>query len=50
MCVWIMDWCFMIIEFVVFLIVVMGLRSVVNIDVFFVLFVVSKRVLVRIGW
>lgn len=40
----------MIIEFVVFLIVVMGLRSVVNIDVFFVLFVVSKRVLVRIGW
>lgn len=45
-----MDWCFMIIEFVVFLIVVMGLRSVVNIDVFFVLFVVSKRVLVRIGW
>lgn len=45
-----MDWCFMIVEFVVFLIVVMGLRSVVNIDVFFVLFVVSKRVLVRIGW
>lgn len=45
-----MDWCFMIIEFVVFLIVVMGLRSVVNIDVFFVLFVISKRVLVRIGW
>lgn len=45
-----MDWCFMIIEFVVFLIVVMGLGSVVNIDVFFVLFVISKRVLVRIGW